>query len=125
MIRELEYYGDYLKDSKQLKQKFIRGAKQFLEIQYSRVIRAQIRAKPTIAQIGSSPSLRAAVRGYLNIKYNQSPTEKSKQWPPELEVIDGYPIWAEIFYCIRCGDYDSALSIANQRYDILGCELSE
>ncbi len=28
------------------------------------------------------------------------------------EIVDGFPIWAQIYYCMRCGDLQAALEIA-------------
>ena len=28
--------------------------------------------------------------------------------------VDGQPLWALIFYCLRCGDFEDALQVASK-----------
>jgi len=58
-----------------------------------------------------SLSTRATVRAFLNIKY-EAHAREGRAWPAEFEIVDGYPLWAEIYYSIRSGDYEEAARIA-------------
>ena len=48
------------------------------------------------------------VRSFLNLKLSSS--------SPGLDdgLVDQVPVWPFIFYCLRCGDIDAALSAASK-----------
>ena len=56
------------------------------------------------AKLGGRPGTYQLVRSFLNIRQ----TGRN----PALEdgTVDGQPIWAMVFYCLRCGDLEDALT---------------
>lgn len=56
------------------------------------------------AKLGGRPGTYQLVRSFLTIRQ----TGRN----PALEdgTVDGQPIWAMVFYCLRCGDLEDALS---------------
>jgi hypothetical protein len=95
----------------QLQKQFIDGAQAFLEQQYLRFVRHQVSTNPEVSQLGGIPAPRHLIRAFLNSKVVNRGGRAS--WPAQLEIgPEGYPIWAEIYYCMRCGFWDTALQIA-------------
>ena len=60
------------------------------------------------AQLGGVPGTYNMVRSFLNLKLSSS--------SPGLDdgLVDQVPVWPFIFYCLRCGDIDAALSAASK-----------
>jgi hypothetical protein len=51
------------------------------------------------------------VLAYLNLQYRP----QSNEWPKHLEdVVEGVPMWATLFYALRCGDVKIAAQLANK-----------
>eukprot|EP01117_Protostelium_nocturnum_P005115 TRINITY_DN1857_c1_g1_i2.p1 TRINITY_DN1857_c1_g1~~TRINITY_DN1857_c1_g1_i2.p1 ORF type:complete len:677 (+),score=163.44 TRINITY_DN1857_c1_g1_i2:364-2394(+) len=98
---------------------FVEGAKKFLEAQYCRVIQNQIQSHPTEAMVGGDPSFIKVVRAFLRIKLNRGQISK------DLESVFDYPVWAQIYYCLRCGRRDEIKKLIhliqeNEKRNILG-----
>lgn len=55
---------------------------------------------------------------------DQSANSRS-QFPPALFLlqdgdIEGHPVWAVIYYCLRCGDLNAAMQVVNRVQHQLG-----
>jgi nuclear pore complex protein Nup93 len=108
-LREREYAQLNIQEPNRLREFFRRGACAFLEEQYDKIIQNIISNNLEKARIGGNPSRIQFVKGYLNILFDYP----NKPFPEELEKgSDGYPLWALIYYLIRCGDLNSALTVA-------------
>lgn len=92
-----------------LRQKFITGAKSFLENQLMKFIEKTIAQQPREASMGGRPGAVDKVKGFLQIRLRQY-----GRWDSTIEVVDDTPIWAVIFYLIRCGYWDQALKVSMQ-----------
>jgi nuclear pore complex protein Nup93 len=79
-----------------------------LEATYSRFIRRTVFDNLSSAQLGGVPGTYPLVRSFLNIKV--PPTT------PGLDdgLVDGVPVWAMIYYCLRCGDMAAARQAAER-----------
>uniref|UniRef100_H9GCT5 Nuclear pore complex protein Nup93 n=1 Tax=Anolis carolinensis TaxID=28377 RepID=H9GCT5_ANOCA len=66
------------------------------------------------AQLGGVPGTYQLVRSFLNIKLPVS--------VPGLQdgEVEGHPVWALIYYCMRCGDLMAALQVVNRAQHQLG-----
>lgn len=116
-IKEQDYFSQYQgspNPSPKLQLQMISGALRFLENQYVKYMKNQVSSNPTKSNVGPVPSPRNLIRGFLHVKYNIGSNRSSsieQEWPPELELVDGYPIWAEIYYCLRSGNTEEAQTI--------------
>ncbi|OXB54209.1 hypothetical protein ASZ78_013970, partial [Callipepla squamata] len=66
------------------------------------------------AQLGGVPGTYQLVRSYLNIKL-PAPV-------PGLQdgEVEGHPVWALIYYCMRCGDLTAAMHVVKRAQHQLG-----
>ncbi|EMR09810.1 hypothetical protein PNEG_01991 [Pneumocystis murina B123] len=85
--------------------KIVSGAKSFLEFQFFSLIEREIIKYPHDAKLGGVPSAENKIRAYLNIKFM-----KNGRWiKSNLEIVNNIPIWAFLFYLIRCGYLEEAV----------------
>lgn len=88
----------------------ITGSKKYLEISYSKYIDSTISHFPRDALLGGKPSNIDRIKTFLHIRMKRgSPNEIQK-----MDLIDGTPIWACIFYLVRCGYLREAYNFASQ-----------
>uniref|UniRef100_A0A8D0CYA8 Nuclear pore complex protein Nup93 n=1 Tax=Sander lucioperca TaxID=283035 RepID=A0A8D0CYA8_SANLU len=66
------------------------------------------------AQLGGVPGTYQLVRSFLNIKL---PGPLPGMQDGEIE---GHPVWAVIYYCLRCGDLNAAMQVVNRVQHQLG-----
>uniref|UniRef100_A0A8K9X8E4 Nuclear pore complex protein Nup93 n=1 Tax=Oncorhynchus mykiss TaxID=8022 RepID=A0A8K9X8E4_ONCMY len=66
------------------------------------------------AQLGGVPGTYQLVRSFLNIKL---PGPLPGMQDGEVE---GHPVWALIYYCLRCGDLGAAMQVVNRAQHQLG-----
>ncbi|XP_076809690.1 nuclear pore complex protein Nup93-like [Clavelina lepadiformis] len=93
---------------------FIAQARKFLEDNYVEYMLNTVYARPHIAQRGGVPGTLNLVKSFLKVQ----PTHNLMQGYDDGE-IDGIPLWAVIFYCLRCGDLDAAVDVAKQNEHII------
>eukprot|EP00029_Vermamoeba_vermiformis_P006383 TRINITY_DN2483_c0_g1_i2.p1 TRINITY_DN2483_c0_g1~~TRINITY_DN2483_c0_g1_i2.p1 ORF type:complete len:833 (-),score=260.37 TRINITY_DN2483_c0_g1_i2:26-2524(-) len=106
---ERDFEQDLKTNPSEVKRYFLKGARDFLEEQYNNIIQTMTKNNLQKAQLGGRPTTIAFVKGYLNILFN-IPTQP---FPDDYEKSpDGYPMWAVIYYCIRCGDLNAAIQYA-------------
>jgi nuclear pore complex protein Nup93 len=93
---------------------FVQQARKYLEESYGKFITATIYGNLQQAQLGGIPGTYHLVRSFLNVKLQAT--------LPGLEdgVVEGHPVWAMVYYCIRCGDLQAALQVVTTAQQHLG-----
>lgn len=69
------------------------------------------------ARRGAVPGTYPLVTSYLRLNSVFEPLYK------ESELVDGLPVWALVYNCIRCGDLAAALHCVKKRYIFALCVL--
>jgi nuclear pore complex protein Nup93 len=88
----------------------ISGSKKYLENSYSKYIDSTISHFPRDALLGGKPSNIDRIKTFIHIRMKRgSPNEIQM-----MDLIEGTPIWACIFYLIRCGYLREAYNFAIQ-----------
>ncbi|XP_040266139.1 nuclear pore complex protein Nup93 [Bufo bufo] len=100
--------------SVQMQMAFVRQALRFLEESYKTYTMTSVYANLQQAQLGGVPGTYHIVRSFLNIRL---PAPIPGLQDGELE---GYPVWALIYYCLRCGDILAAQQVVNRVQHQLG-----
>lgn len=79
-----------------------------IRIRYLDFMRDTVYRSLPQAKLGGVPGTYQLVRSFLNIR------QVGRN--PELEdgAVDGQPLWAMVFYCLRCGDMEDALAAVNK-----------
>uniref|UniRef100_F6V4L5 Nuclear pore complex protein Nup93 n=1 Tax=Xenopus tropicalis TaxID=8364 RepID=F6V4L5_XENTR len=100
--------------SVQMQMAFLRQALHFLEQSYKNYTLMSVFANLQQAQLGGVPGTYNLVRSFLNIRL-PAPI-------PGLQdgEVEGYPVWALIYYCMRCGDLMAAQQVVNRAQHQLG-----
>ncbi|GFU84464.1 nuclear pore complex protein Nup93, partial [Trichonephila clavipes] len=91
----------------------IKQARLYLEKKYFEYIQSIVFGNLLHAELGPRPGAYYAVRSFLKMKMPLQPTGL------EDGLIDGNPVWAVIYYCLRCGKTDAAVSAAKNAGDSL------
>ena len=81
-------------------------AKKYLERSYIKFIRNVVYSNLSAAQLGGVPGTFHLVRSFLNIKMPSGGAGLDDG------LVEGVPVWAMIYYCLRCGDVSAALQAA-------------
>ncbi|KAG5438139.1 hypothetical protein PCANB_002990 [Pneumocystis canis] len=103
--RQFVSYIDNPSSKSEMYKKIVAGAKSFLELQFFSLIEREISKHPHDAKLGGVPSVENKIRAYLNIKFM-----KNGKWiKKNLEIINNIPIWAFLFYFMRCGYLEEAV----------------
>ncbi|XP_023321821.1 nuclear pore complex protein Nup93 [Eurytemora carolleeae] len=89
-------------------------ARSFLESSYTKFIKLTVFSNLTNAGLGGIPGNYHLVRSFLNVRVPAT--------QPGLDdgLVDGVPVWALIYYCLRCGDLNAACEGARQAGPGLG-----
>ncbi|KAM8947376.1 nuclear pore complex protein Nup93 [Pelodytes ibericus] len=100
--------------SVQMQSAFVRKALSYLEESYKNYTLMSVFANLQQAQLGGIPGTFNLVRSFLNIRL-PAPL-------PGLQdgEVEGYPVWALIYYCMRCGDLMAALHVVSRAQHQLG-----
>uniref|UniRef100_A0A8C5B6E0 Nuclear pore complex protein Nup93 n=1 Tax=Gadus morhua TaxID=8049 RepID=A0A8C5B6E0_GADMO len=93
---------------------FVRQALSFLENCYKNYTMVTVFGNLHQAQLGGVPGTYQLVRSFLNIKL---PGPLPGMQDGEVE---GHPVWAVIYYCLRCGDLNAAMQVVNRAQHQLG-----
>ncbi|XP_070356347.1 nuclear pore complex protein Nup93 isoform X1 [Equus asinus] len=93
---------------------FVRQALGYLEQSYKNYTLVTVFGNLHQAQLGGVPGTYQLVRSFLNIKL-PAPL-------PGLQdgEVEGHPVWALIYYCMRCGDLLAASQVVNRAQHQLG-----
>lgn len=91
-----------------MQQQFSAQARLYLESRYRTYIQETVYGSLSLAQLGGVPGTYQLVRSYLNLKQVAQ--------IPDLEdgLVDDQPVWAMVFYCMRCGSLDDALAAVSK-----------
>ncbi|XP_005814359.1 nuclear pore complex protein Nup93 isoform X1 [Xiphophorus maculatus] len=93
---------------------FVRQALGFLENRYKSFTMGTVFGNLHQAQLGGVPGTYQLVRSFLNIKL---PGPLPGMQDGEVE---GQPVWAVIYYCLRCGDMNAAMTVVSRAQHQLG-----
>uniref|UniRef100_A0A8C7LQA7 Nuclear pore complex protein Nup93 n=1 Tax=Oncorhynchus mykiss TaxID=8022 RepID=A0A8C7LQA7_ONCMY len=93
---------------------FVTQALQFLQNSYKNYTMVTVFGNLHQAQLGGVPGTYQLVRSFLNIKL---PGPLPGMQDGEVE---GHPVWALIYYCLRCGDLGAAMQVVNRAQHQLG-----
>ncbi|KAL5467639.1 hypothetical protein EMCRGX_G031900 [Ephydatia muelleri] len=96
-------------------QQFVAQARSYLETRYRTYIQETVYGSLSLAQLGGVPGTFQLVRSYLNLK--------QAAMIPDLEdgLVDDQPVWAMVFYCMRCGSLDDALAAVSKASAAQSC----
>lgn len=86
---------------------FVNQARKYLENTYAKYVRLTVYGNLQQATLGGIPGTEQLVCSFLNVKL---PSDI-----PGLEdgKVDGHPVWAMIYYCLRIGDLPTAIAVCN------------
>ncbi|XP_074067371.1 nuclear pore complex protein Nup93 isoform X3 [Macrotis lagotis] len=100
--------------SMEVRMEFVRQALRYLEQSYKNYTLVTVFGNLHQAQLGGVPGTYQLVRSFLNIKL-PAPL-------PGLQdgEVEGHPVWALIYYCMRCGDLVAASQVVNRAQHQLG-----
>ncbi|TSK38534.1 Nuclear pore complex protein Nup93 [Bagarius yarrelli] len=100
--------------SVEMQMAFVRQALAFLENSYKKYTMVTVFGNLHQAQLGGVPGTYQLVHSFLNIKL---PGPLPGMQDGEVE---GHPVWALIYYCLRCGDLAAAMQVVNRAQHQLG-----
>uniref|UniRef100_A0A3P9ISS5 Nuclear pore complex protein Nup93 n=2 Tax=Oryzias latipes TaxID=8090 RepID=A0A3P9ISS5_ORYLA len=100
--------------SVEMQMAFVRQALNVLENSYKNYTMVTVFGNLHQAQLGGVPGTYQLVRSFLNIKL---PGPLPGMQDGEVE---GHPVWAVIYYCLRCGDLNAAMQVVNRVQHQLG-----
>ncbi|TNN68258.1 Nuclear pore complex protein Nup93 [Liparis tanakae] len=100
--------------SVEMQMAFVRQALSFLENSYKNYTMVTVFGNLHQAQLGGVPGTYQLVRSFLNIKL-PGPLPGMQDGD-----IEGHPVWAVIYYCLRCGDLNAAMQVVNRVQHQLG-----
>ncbi|XP_044767370.1 nuclear pore complex protein Nup93 isoform X2 [Neomonachus schauinslandi] len=102
------------RSSVEVRMEFVRQALAYLEQSYKNYTLVTVFGNLHQAQLGGVPGTYQLVRSFLNIKL-PAPL-------PGLQdgEVEGHPVWALIYYCMRCGDLFAASQVVNRAQHQLG-----
>uniref|UniRef100_A0A674PP45 Nuclear pore complex protein Nup93 n=1 Tax=Takifugu rubripes TaxID=31033 RepID=A0A674PP45_TAKRU len=100
--------------SVEMQMAFVRQALSCLENSYKNYTMVNVFGNLHQAQLGGVPGTYQLVRSFLNIKL---PGPLPGMQDGEIE---GHPVWAVIYYCLRCGDLNAAMQVVNRVQHQLG-----
>ncbi|XP_064640294.1 nuclear pore complex protein Nup93-like [Lineus longissimus] len=102
------------RNSKKMQMAFVTQARKYLEHLYKKYIQSCIYGNRQQAKLGGIPGTYPLVRSFLNVKVPAGTQGL------EDGTIDGHPVWALVYYCVRCGDLQAALNIVKTSAKQLG-----
>ncbi|XP_001354896.1 nuclear pore complex protein Nup93-1 [Drosophila pseudoobscura] len=85
-------------------QKFVQQARTYLERRYKQYINTVIKENPLQAQRGGIPNVYSSVNSFVSINFAVPATLVGL-----LDVYNGLPLWALVYYSLRCGDLGAAV----------------
>ncbi|KAI1235460.1 hypothetical protein IHE44_0002324 [Lamprotornis superbus] len=98
----------------EVRMEFVKHALHYLEESYKNYTFVTVFGNLHQAQLGGVPGTYQLVRSFLNIKLPAS--------VPGLQdgEVEGHPVWALIYYCMRCGDLTAAMHVVKRAQHQLG-----
>jgi len=86
----------------------VKQAKAFLEENFLGYMKSCVYSNPHTAQLGGELGTVNLVKSFLKIH----PASLMQDY--DDGELEGVPLWAVIFYCLRCGDIEAACSVVEQ-----------
>ncbi|ESO86520.1 hypothetical protein LOTGIDRAFT_179365 [Lottia gigantea] len=102
-----------IRSDKRIQAAFVENAKHYLEQTYLKYITTTIYGNLQQAQLGGVPGTYNLVKSFLKVR-------PAVMREAEDFVLDGQPVWAIIYYCIRCGDLKAAEDVVKKAAHKLG-----
>ena len=97
---------EVMRNSIQMQVQFANNAIKYLESTFKQYLKNYTMSNLEYARLGGVPSTLKLINGYLKLN-------PSKYYTSYEEIyIDNQPLWAIIYLCIRCGDYEAARDVA-------------
>ncbi|XP_055890475.1 nuclear pore complex protein Nup93-like isoform X2 [Biomphalaria glabrata] len=103
-----------IRKNSQIQAHFISRAKHYLQQNYVRYLEKTVSSNLRQAQLGGIPGTYNLVHSYLNVK----PPVMARS--SEDGELDKQPVWALLFYCLRCGDLKAAKHVVDRAGNQLG-----
>lgn len=85
----------------------VRRALTYLESEFVEFIQAAVTANLRDARLGGVPGTRAYVCAFISLRPPQVGFSELQDG-----LVDGKPVWAMIYFCMRGGDLREALQVA-------------
>ncbi|KAK2708495.1 hypothetical protein QYM36_014191 [Artemia franciscana] len=86
----------------------VRSARKILENRYLEYLKKEVYRNLSSARLGGSIGTFHLVKSFLGTR------QVSRQPGLEDGLVDGQPVWAIVYYCLRCGDLEAALDAAKR-----------
>ncbi|WFD33332.1 nuclear pore complex subunit [Malassezia cuniculi] len=125
-VREREFAQTYLDahafhgpQGVSLRQRWIRGARVYLEDQFAEYMEQVITANPLQAQRGGVPSTRATVAAFLRVHLRTAGGAWASGLAPAMDSLSQTPLWAGVYYALRIGRHDDALALLQENQGVL------
>ncbi|KAK3777041.1 hypothetical protein RRG08_008893 [Elysia crispata] len=99
---------------KQIQAHFVARAKHYLEKTYISYLESTISSNLRQAELGGVPGTYRLVLSYLKVR----PPVTARL--PEDGILDGQPVWALLFFCLRCGDLKAVKHVIDRAKNQLG-----
>lgn len=97
----------HARHDRKLLEAFVSQARKYLEYMYEKYVTNMVYENLYKAKRGGKPGTYSLIRSFLNVKH---PTPMRG----EDGLLDGHPIWAMIYYCLRCGDLIAVQEVINK-----------
>ncbi|WVQ62366.1 uncharacterized protein L199_000506 [Kwoniella botswanensis] len=118
-VQERQYAAAYLGDQRSnhaalLRGRLVVGGRRFLERDFERHVEETIAKNPKEAALGGVPGIRNKIRAFVDVTLRSK--ESREAYRPE--TVNGSLLWAQLYYLVRCGYIDEALTLIaeNQRH---------
>ena len=102
-----------------LRKRLVGASRAYLEEQFAAHMDDTIARNPVQAQLGGVPSVQSTVAAYCRVHLQA----KDGKWLPELETVQtakgAVPIWAHLYFLLRIGQEQDALTAASQHEPLL------
>lgn len=91
---------------------FVRQSRKYLERSYLLYMQMIVFGNLNQAALGGVPGTMNLVKGFLKVKLPPGRSDDG--------LLEGHPVWAVIYYCLRCGEVEAALEAANKAGNAVG-----
>lgn len=100
--------------TKDTQRRLVEKAIQHLENNFCQFLRKMVFDNLERSQLGGVPGTLNMVRSYLKLHL------QSLHFTAEDGLLEGLPVWAQVFYCLRCGDRRAAQQVIDKVGNQLG-----
>eukprot|EP00753_Platysulcus_tardus_P019811 PLAT7555.2.p1 GENE.PLAT7555.2~~PLAT7555.2.p1 ORF type:complete len:732 (-),score=333.90 PLAT7555.2:102-2069(-) len=110
VLAEGQFAADYAAAKPELMLQMAAGARRALEEQYLTYIQRRVDSSRARASLGGVPGVTTTVRAFLNMKLH-----REAGWPSYFRdgpMYKDFPLWPQIYYCMRCGQMEEAALLA-------------